>query len=339
LYFPLAYRFSTFLNGAMGYNKTFVFVNSKPDLQSGGNIYNANIIACLRSAGYSVFETKDVYAKEFTGKNYTLILDSIILDSEYNLSVLENENVYFLIHLWPTHNTDFPKAEKEILLQKQIELCAKYPLIFAGEHALRQCLAFYAEPLKKQVVIPPGVTSNWQRKTEYNATAKQFLLMGNFCKRKRQLEVAQWFANTNLPVELTLVGRSDGSLYSNKIEVLVGGNPTKIKWKKELLHSHINSFLLDFDTLILFSEEENNSMAILESIASGLPFVTTPTGNFLAFKQHKVGVVLDDFRLSSLEKAILNLHNSPDFYKQQYENITHYKVNSWAESSEIFAQL
>ncbi|MGY6561566.1 MAG: glycosyltransferase family 4 protein [Luteibaculaceae bacterium] len=323
----------------MGQNKTFVFVNSKPELQSGGNIYNANIIACLRNRGYTVFETNDIYAREFIEKGYTLILDSIILDIDYNLTVLEQENAYFLIHLWPTHNTDYSLDQKKVLLHKQIELCSKYPLIFAGEHALHQCLSFYPEALKKQLIITPGVAATWQRKTKYAASAKRFVLMGNLCKRKRQLEVAQWFANTPLPLELTLVGRSDNSEYCQKIEALVRRNPEKISWEKELRHNQVNDFLLDFDALILFSEEENNSMAILESIASGIPFITTPTGNFLAYKRNEVGVVLEDFSLDSLEKVLLKMHTKPDFYKQQCDSIHHYKVNSWEESAALFAKL
>jgi glycosyltransferase involved in cell wall biosynthesis len=319
--------------------KTFVFVNNHPDLQSGGNIYNAHIIVHLEKSGHTVFQTRDRYAKDFIKKQYIILLDSIILDESFDTHAFNGEQAYFLIHLWPSHNVDLQEERRKKLIEKQREVCQKFHLVFAGEHSLHQCQTFYGDVLRNIFIIPPGVAAGWKVKKKYPNTASNFLMIGNICRRKRQLDVVNLFAKSQFSIHLHLVGRSDESTYSHEIFEIIHSFPNKIIWHKEVEFHQMNEFMLDFDAVILFSEEENNSIALLESIASGIPLITTPTGNYLAFKKQQVGYVLDSFEMEELSKAVIQMHTDPVFYRQQCEAVKRCQVNTWEESSNLFLDL
>lgn len=319
--------------------KTFVFVNHKSALQSGGNIYNAQITYHLQKAGHTVHHTNDVYAKDFIRKQYIILLDTIILDENFDTNAYDGENAYFLIHLWPSHNVGLPEEKKLKLIEKQQEVCQKFTLIFAGEHALHQCQSFYYGQLRKYFIIPPGVAPGWKIKENYSKTAGSFLMIGNICRRKRQLDVVNLFSKTEFPIHLSLAGRSEEPTYSDKIAKVMRKFPNRISWHAEIDYSEINDFMVNFDAIISFSEEENNSIALLESVASGIPIITTPTGNHLAFRKHQAGHVLNSFDIDDLSGVIHKMHTNTSFYGQLCNAVKKFKVNTWEESSSLFLDL
>ena len=83
--------FTIFIDGIMELNKAFVFVNNKPEFQSGGNIYNNQIGESLQKLGHTVFHTKDIYAKDFINYECIIILDSIIIDENLDLDFYKNQ--------------------------------------------------------------------------------------------------------------------------------------------------------------------------------------------------------------------------------------------------------
>lgn len=323
----------------MSLDKKYLFVNDKPDYQSGGNIYNAKIAESLKKLGHKVVETKDIYAQEFKNSNYIIILDSIIIDEDFDSDVYKNENAYFLIHLWPSFNKDIRKEKRTRLINKQKDICQKFNLIFAGENSKLQCSMFFDGELKNHFIIPPGVPSGWKNKKEYSITATRFLMIGNLCKRKRQLDVIEAISSLHYSLDLTLVGRPDETDYSDEILFKINKPHNKVFLHQELEYHKINDFILNYDAVISFSEEENNSIALIESIASGIPIITTPTGNYRTYRNHRVGCVLDGFEIKYLREAIVKMHTDPSFYKHQCESVRKFKVNSWTESSTIFLEL
>jgi glycosyltransferase involved in cell wall biosynthesis len=323
----------------MNLNRKFVFVNDKSDYQSGGNIYNSHIADELKRLGHEVHHTKDIYAGDYLKNRFIIILDSIIIDENLELDIYENEDVYFLIHLWPSFNNSIDKEKRLNLVQKQREICQKIPLIFAGKHSLNQCSSFYSDRLKNHFIIPPGVMTGWQRKINYSNTAAHYLMIGNLCKRKRQFEVVELFLSLPYSIDLSLVGRPSEMDYSNLITDKISGLSKKVVLHEEVEFSQMNKFILKYDAVILFSEEENNSIALLESIASGIPIITTPTGNYMAFKEQQVGFVLDGFEVDKLSDVIIKMHTDPTFYRKQCESVSKFRVNTWTESATLFAQL
>lgn len=323
----------------MSLDKKYLFVNNKSDYQSGGNIYNAKIGESLEKLGYEVIQTKDVHAKDFKNSNYIVILDSIIIDEDFDSDTYNNENAYFLIHLWPSFNKDIEKEKRTRLIQKQKEICQKFNLIFAGEHSREQCSTFYNGELRNHFIIPPGVPSGWKNREKYSSTATRFLMIGNLCKRKRQLDVIEAISSLGYSLNLTLVGRPDETDYSDEILLKINNFRNKIVLHQELEYHKMNNFILNYDAVISFSKEENNSIALIESIASGIPIITTPTGNYRTYRYHNVGCVLDGFEISNLTEAIVKMHTDSSFYKQQCDSVRKFKVNSWAESSTIFLEL
>nr|MBI1228991.1 glycosyltransferase [Cytophagales bacterium] len=319
--------------------KTFVFVNNKSDYQSGGNIYNTNIADSLKVLGHEVHQTKDIYAKKYLKKGFIIILDSIIIDEFLNLESYKNETIYFLIHLWPSVNKEIETHKRLNIVKKQRQICQKVPLIFAGEHSLNQCSLFYTGTLKKHFIIPPGVASGWQKKSVYSNSATNFLMIGNLCKRKRQLEVVKLFMSLAYPINLTLVGRHSERDYSKRIIEKSKEAGGRVILNKEVEFPQMNEFILKFDAVISFSEEENNSMALLESIASGIPIITTPTGNYVAFKKQQIGHVLAGFEVDELSGAIIKMHSDPLYYKDQCESVLKFPVNTWTDSAKMFTEL
>lgn len=331
--------FSTFINGLISMDKKYLFVNNKSDNQSGGNIYNAKIGESLEKLGCEVTQTKDIYAENFKNSNYIIILDSIVIDEDFDLDGFKNENAYFLIHLWPSFNKEIEKEKRTRLIQKQKEICQKFNLIFAGEHSRDQCRAFYNGDLKKHFVIPPGVSSGWKKREKHSSTAINFLMIGNLCRRKRQLDVIEAISSLNFALNLTLIGRPDETDYSDSILLKINSCRDKIILHQELECHRMNNFILDYDAIISFSEEENNSIALIESIASGIPIITTPTGNYKTYRNHHVGCVLESFDVCYLTEAIIKMHSDASFYEQQCDSVRKFKINSWSESSTIFLEL
>lgn len=323
----------------MSLNKKYLFVNNKSDYQSGGNIYNSKIGESLQKLGHKVIQTKDKYAKEFKNSNFIIILDSIIIDEDFDSDAYNNENAYFLIHLWPSFNEDIEKEKRTKLIQRQKQICQKFSLIFAGEHSRRQCSSFYKGELKDYFVIPPGVPSGWKKKEKYSSTATRFLIIGNLCKRKRQLEVIEVFSSLSYALNLSLVGRPDETAYCDEILKKTNNFSNKIVLHQEIEYHKMNDFILDYDAVISFSKEENNSIALIESIASGIPIITTPTGNYRTYINQNVGCVLDGFEVSYLTDTIIKMHTDSLFYKQQSDSARKFKVNSWDESSSRFLEL
>jgi glycosyltransferase involved in cell wall biosynthesis len=319
--------------------KTFVFVNNKSDYQSGGNIYNTNIADSLKLLGHEVHQTKDIYAKKYLEKGYILILDSIIIDEFLDLESYKNETIYFLIHLWPSVNKEIETNKRLHVVEKQRQICQQVPLIFAGEHSLNQCRLFYTGPLKKHFIIPPGVVARWQKKSYHSNSAINFLMIGNLCRRKRQLEVVKLFMSLAHPINLTLVGRHSERDYSKQIIEKAKEAGGRVIMNEEVEFSQMNKFILKFDAVISFSEEENNSMALLESIASGIPIITTPTGNYVAYKKQQIGHVLAGFDVDELSEAIIKMHTDPLFYKDKCESVLKFPVNTWSDSAKMFDQL
>lgn len=323
----------------MSLAKKYLFVNNKSENQSGGNIYNAKIMECLEKLGHTVIQTSDVYLREFKNQAYITILDSIIIDEDLDLDIYKEEKVYFLIHLWPSFNNDLDQSGKIKLIQKQSEICEKFNLIFAGENSKQQCSSFFKGKFKKHFIIPPGVPEGWKIKTEYASTATKFLMIGNLCERKRQLEVIDLFSALNYSINLTVVGRHDETNYSNDILQKINNSKGNLFFHNELEYFKMNDFILKYDAIISFSKEENNSIALIEGIASGIPIITTPTGNYRIYENHKVGFVLGGFEVSYLNEAIIKLHTDSVFFKQQCYSVRMFKVSSWKESSIKYLEL
>ena len=323
----------------MSVDKKYLFVNNKSDNQSGGNIYNAKIMECLEKLGLTVIQTTDVYVKEFKNQGCIIILDSIIIDENLDLDAYKEEKAYFLIHLWPSFNNDLDQKRKIKLIQKQKEICEKFNLIFAGENSKQQCSSFFNGEFKKHFIIPPGVPEGWNMKKEYANTATKFLMIGNLCVRKRQLEVLDLFSTLNYSINLTLVGRPDDTSYSIDIFKKINNSNGNLFFHNELEYFKMNDFILKYDAIISFSKEENNSMALIESLASGIPIITTPTGNYRIYENHNVGFVLGGFEVSYLNDAIVKMHTDSVFFKHQCCSARIFKVNSWIESSVIYLEL
>jgi glycosyltransferase involved in cell wall biosynthesis len=319
-------------------NKTFIFVNTQNENLSGGNIYNAAIGQSLLDLGIEVLYEDQLYHKNAVNKDAVIILDSIIIDESLDLNFYKDLNAYFLIHLWPSCNADLNEEKRNKILSKQKEICENYKLIFAGEHSFYQTKEFFTGTLKPYFIIPPGVNSNWKVKEVYKKTATKFICIGNLCKRKRQLELLEAF-NTNNKIKLTLVGRSDDQDYRNKIDTYIIDNNLDVSIAEEINHENINKLMIEHDALLLFSEEENNSIALIESIATGLPFITTPTGNYRRYLESSVGIVAKDFNIENFEMAIKQISEDELFYSKEVLKVKNFKVNSWKESAQLFANL
>ncbi len=318
-------------------NKAFVFVNDHPILQSGGNIYNAEIAKCLQKNCHKVHFEENVYCP-IPNKTSIVILDSIILNENFQLDFWHREDVYFLIHLWPSRNADLSQEMRQTMVDLQRQVCRHFKLIFAGRHAYNQCKEFYNEPLMDYIIIPPGVSDTWKKKDNYNQTAYKFLSIGNLCNRKRQLEIVKCF--TNLNVELTLLGRCDDENYLQDIKTWIAEHSmTNVSLMNECDYFEINKVICDHDAVILFSEEENNSMALIEASASQCPFISSPTGNYLEYVDKKIGIVLKDFEISSLEEAVKEMSTNESYYKESIKSVSNLRLNTWQMSAAMFSNL
>jgi glycosyltransferase involved in cell wall biosynthesis len=294
---------------------------------SGGTIYNSKLFDFLSPHFEVSFEIiEDCNSYKFD-KETLYIIDGILISKTLKINKLKEFSIFFLIHLWPS--VIKPIDEKKRILEKlEKEICENFKLILTGENSEKHIFKTL-KTRSKSIIISPGIDSNWIVKKEYSAIPKKLIYLSNFIEGKGHFKLIEAIQNLEISVDCF------GEILSEKyFKLFLEKKPKNINYNGKVSHTEINSLLLKYDLLVHFSDYESFGMGILEAIATKLPIVITPVGNFEKYKSNAIQGILETFETIEIQEKLKEICTSKVKYNELIESISTYKVSSWEENFE-----
>jgi len=295
-----------------------------PEIISGGNLYNKHLVGALKDLGYDVI-IKLIPNPEDYINNYSsskiLIVDSIAIGKSINWNELEN--LYFLIHMWPSDETNSP--DQKLLESK---LSDRFPMIHAGHQSAK------VYPNKNHLVLPPGIKSNWNQKSHYPLIPFNLVSIANINGAKGYMKTIQALSQlSHLEWQWHIYGNIvDSEVYKQlQNEIDRNGLSKRIHYKGAAEPQQINQIMMDSDLLLHCSDHENNSMVIREAIATNLPFISTPTGDNEYLQAHECGIFTANHTSESIRARIEVALSDPALYNTQVQALRQMEIPSWPE--------
>lgn len=317
---------------------------------TGGNLYNKHMAEGLEHMGYSVnifgtdwnwkiqseLEKISRYHFEKLVQRSCILVDSLVLASLHNVIPEFADRLTFigLIHL-PTsfniHNAHKTLADEELqALQYMSRVIVtgqfSYDLLWqAGLNRSAICL------------VEPG-TDDFPRKSHYKRVPSNLLCIANFSPLKAQhVLVRSLHGLTEWEWTLHLYGDTDHDReYSASVISLV----KKLCLEdRVILHGiverdEISAVFLDADLFIMPSLFETYGMALTESLAHGIPVVTTRGGNIPSTVPEGMGILTEPGNEEQLASAIRSLIEDPAKYSSLCRAASGYylRVRSWEQA-------
>ncbi|MBP6556839.1 MAG: glycosyltransferase [Flavobacterium sp.] len=299
---------------------------------SGGTIYNSELLKFLNDHGQAtqldIITSLNDYSFE---KNNTYIIDGILIQTNLNLAKIKNHNVFFLIHLWPSQNPALSiEMEKELLLLEK-EICLSAQIVVTGTTSLEHLTDNLNCPTNRAIFIPPGVPRNWTPKINYPKLPKKIIYLSNFIEGKGHLTMVEIMAKTgddSISVDCygEILSESYFNNFNNRIE---SQQLTNIHYKGVVDYTQINILLLNYDLLLHFSEYESFGMSCLEAVATRLPMIMTPTGNYKAYEDQGIKGILKTFSFEEAEEYLNLLLSSETNYQEYIDALQDSEVTYW----------
>ena len=195
------------------------------------------------------------------------------------------------------HAADFPQFYSAIspLYQKQtrwlfqnVDKC-----VVLGE----RFKSYFADNLgvspDKIIVLHNGVPKQEKVSLSNEPKPFQLLFIGNLIERKGVPELMKALADPKLADidwHATLAGGGDLERYKEEAKAL--GTYDRLTFAGWVDREKINSLIKNADAMVLPSHDEGLPLAILESLAHGIPVLTTPVGSIPEVLTHEDTVLL-----------------------------------------------
>lgn len=322
-------------------NRKFVLINSLPlETISGGNIYNQNICKAFVEKGIEIeyIFTKNIEETVLNlDDNCIILLDSFCLNEKTNWNTLLNKKIITLLHLAPS--ADDRENDQDLLeiIETEKIVFKHFPILTAGKKAIDYIEEKYHFKIDNYAIIPPAIKSLWKKKNSYNTLPKKILVIGTVTRRKGYIRLIEVLS---LLKQVPFICDCYGSVFDENlqfdIEYLIKKNQleNRINFCGTVDNNYMDILQNQYDLLLQLSEEENNSIALIEAIASGLPFISTPTGNYNHFIEKKCGYILSSFESNTIAKEILPFLSDEVKYKALVESIATVRIETWEENIE-----
>ncbi len=322
----------------MNINK-YILINSLPlDIISGGNIYNQNLCESFSEKG---IEIEYIFTKNIEqtilqiDDNFVILVDSFCLNEKTNWHNLLNKKIILLLHLAPSADDQKNKEKLLEIIETEKIVFKNFPILTAGKKAIEYIEEKYHYSIENYAVIPPAVKSNWKKKKKYNKLPKKLLVIGTITKRKgyfrlievlSQLKQLEWtcdcygnVSDENLLIEI------QNLILENQLE-------NRIHFCGTIDNNEMDALQNQYDLLLQLSDEENNSVALIEAIASGLPFISTPTGNYNYFKEKNCGFIVSTFENDTIAQEIFPFLSNKEQYYSLIQSVKNGFIKTWDET-------
>lgn len=299
---------------------------------SGGTIYNSQLLKFLNEQGQvaqlDIITTLNDYPFE---KNNTYIIDGILIKVGLDLTTIKNQRVFFLIHLWPSQNPALSLEIKNELRLLEKEICHTTQIVVSGTTSLEHLTDNLNCPINQSIFIPPGIPRNWIPKTNYPKRPEKLIYLSNFIEGKGHLNMVEIIAKIggdSIAVDCygEILSESYFKHFNHQIE---SQQLTNIHYKGLVDYDKVNQLLLHYDLLLHFSEYESFGMSCLEAVATRLPMIMTPTGNYKTYVNLAIKGVLKTFSLEETEEYLNLLLSSETNYREHIDALQDFEVTYW----------
>jgi glycosyltransferase involved in cell wall biosynthesis len=295
---------------------------------SGGTIFNAKLQAYFNQYSQTTIELIEQIETYTFDKNLQYIIDGILISEIQSVERLKDYSVSFLIHLWPSVFA-LNELQKYNLAQAERAICENFHLILTGENSKKHI----EETLQTKfngLIISPGVNNYWKQKKIFSPLPKKIIYLSNFIENKghfRLIEVLSFIKTKE--IEIDCYGEILSKNYHDKF---LDAKPENINFKGTVAHQDVNELLLEYDLLVHFSDYESFGMGILEAIATNLPVIITPIGNFKNDKNFKFNGILNSFEPRIIATHLDEICTSKDKYHSLIQTVSAYSVTTWEEN-------
>jgi glycosyltransferase involved in cell wall biosynthesis len=194
-------------------------------------------------------------------------------------------------------------------------------------------------------VLPNPVRWSPEMPNRAGRSHVQFLFLGRMCQKKGTYDLVNAFAALPeaLRARARLVLAGDGDLEAiGKLAAPFGEQVKVLSWIDNATRERL---LAQSDVFVLPSYNEGVPMALLESMASGLPAIVTPVGGIPDVLRHGVeGFMVEPSRVAELSAAMARLVDDEAERlacgRRAHERARYFDVHAYARSlSEIYQRI
>lgn len=318
---------------------------------TGGYLYNLRMIEGLEQMGYSVniigtdwhwdntMELEKICRFHFEkfARGSCIVFDSLVLYLLHKVLQEFNEKLIFvgLIHLPASYNVNsegFGKlAHEELLALHQMQ-----QVIVTGQFTYGLLCHAGLNPDRIKVVEPG--TEQFPQKTHYKPVPSELLCVANYSAIKAQdIMIRSIHRLVAWEWTLHLYGDKDRDKeYSVAVNSLI--NQLHLE-KRVIMHGiaardEISAIFLEADLFVMPSLFESYGMALTESLAHGIPVVTTRAGNIPGTVPAGMGILVEPGNEEQLADAIRSLLDDTEKYTPLCAAASQYHLHarSWEQA-------
>jgi glycosyltransferase involved in cell wall biosynthesis len=252
---------------------------------SGGNIYNAELIAALRRRGVSV-ELRTIGAlgrgelASVRGVCFfdTLDLGELLAHTELGPADLQG----LIVHHLPSLEPDLPNTHPARELEARA--LPLFDFYLSTSAFTTRLLAERGIEAQRLLTVPPGVAARTGGSARPTTPPLRAVLVGNLIPRKGVLELLEALrGHGDAPFQLRIVGRTDlDSTYARACTELLEKAPALAR-RTEIAgvvpYEQMGGAYAAAHVLVSAARMETYGMAIAEAKARGLPILAAEGGN------------------------------------------------------------
>jgi len=330
-------------------SKIHLFNVGSEDQISGGYLYNKYLVEELRTLGTQVNahflnggQTLESSFVEVVDSEDIVLIDSLLLvqESDFVLAQKDDFKIHGLIHL--PQFFDPEKAERhETIFKIEKQLFQSIPLIVTSDYIKKEIYKTFEVESNKIAVVDPAVAVS-NKKENFADHPQKFISVGNVVERKGYHLMIEGLALLNdLDWQLDIYGNVYDGLYFEKLRQTTDQfkMQEKIHFRGTVSHSLVNQKMIEADLLLNTSLFETYNMILAESLANGLPFVSTKVGAFEKFDSYKGGVFFDGFEKEAFANALRKLVVEKSNYKKLYTENLPFENRTWRNVAEEFLSI
>jgi glycosyltransferase involved in cell wall biosynthesis len=291
---------------------------------TGGYLYNMHMINGLNLIGHKVnvlgtnWQWKDSDGLEKICRHdleklphgSCVIVDSLILASLHNIVQEFGDRLVFLglIHLPASYNI-LSGVNGTVANEELVAFNHMHRLIVTGQFTFDLMCNIGLNPAKVRIVEPGS--GPFPRKKQYKPVPTELLCISNYSALKAQDVLIHALSRlTERDWKLHLYGDSD---HDKEYAAFVRSLLQKIKLEHRIImhgivdRHEISRVFLKADLFVMPSRFESYGMALTESLAHGIPVVTTLSGNIPNTVPADMGLLTEPGNEEQLAEAIRSL--------------------------------
>lgn len=325
---------------------------------TGGYLYDMHMINGLKNNGYTVsvlgtdWQWKDRDGLEKICRHHLkkiprgscVVIDSLILASVHNVVKEFGKELKFLglIHL-PVSYDIFSGIKGKLADEELKALDQMRNVVVTGQFTFDLLCNAGLNP-SKITIIQPG-TGEFPRKGKYEPVPSKLLCIANYSALKAQDVLIRALYRLNAwNWTLHLYGDTDRDI---KYTEALRSHILKLKMESRIImhgiaeRHEISTLFLDADLFVMPSMFESYGMALTESLAHGIPVVTTSAGNIPYTVPDGMGLLTEPGNEEQLADAIRSLFDDPAKYPALCTAASRYylQARSWEQAVAEFEMI